>query len=225
MIEIFSTNYFGYEASRHQETPIRVITDETHPIPVDDPRLVVAWWTPNGDAFRGRISAAWWSHHPHLAAPDADVTVFIGGNFCTQIPDLAERCLAELDDDDMLLLKHPWRDDILDEAYASAEDWRWGGRQDLFGQVRSYLDAGHPRNWGLFHGGMIVRRDTPAMRAFNDAWWGEYCHWSSQNQLSLPFLLRTSGLKWHTWPDEGQWRAQPFEEGWIRWGTLGREMA
>lgn len=228
-IGLYSTNYFDWEPPRSQMSPVHVITHRTHPIELGDPRLDVAWWKPapanrnhpSDDPFRGRISAAFWGKHPHLALPDVDVTVNIGGNFEIRVPDLAERCLAELGDDDLLLLRHPWRDDILDEAQASRINWKWA-TQDMAGQVRAYLADGHPRHWGLFHGGMVVRRDTPAVRAFNAAWWEEYRRWSSQDQLSLPYLLRTSGLRWHTWPDVGEWHAQPFEEGWVRWGTLGR---
>ena len=222
-VALYSTNYFGYEPPRPQASPITVLTNETHPIGLTDPRLKVDWWDPKDDRLWGRLCASWWGHHPDLAVPDADVTVCIGGNFTTNVPDLAERCLDELGDDDMLLLKHPWRDDIADEAGASQDNYKWtDARQDMAGQVQSYLDAGHPRRWGLFHGGMVVRRDTPAMRAFNDAWWVEIQRWSCQDQLSLPYLLRTSGIKWHTWLDVGVWRALPFEEGWVQWGELGR---
>lgn len=218
-VGIYSTNYYAWEPRRQQAAPITVLTEATHPIPRDDPRLAdIAWWDRDGDdRFLGRVSAAWWGYHPHLALPDVEVTIAIGGNFTTQVPDLAERCLEELGDDDMLVLRHPWRDDISDEAVASLESWRWNdGRQDLAGQVASYVEAGHPAHWGLFHGGLIVRRDTPAMRAFNEAWWADYCRWSSQNQLSLPPLLRTSGIRWHAFPE-----AQPFDEGWVCWGDLG----
>ncbi len=71
---------------------------------------------------------------------------------------------------------------------------------------------------------MVVRRDTPQMRAFNEACWDEYRRWSSQTQLTLPHMLRSWGIRWHAWPDVGEWHAQPFEAGWIRWGSLGQEM-
>lgn len=220
---IYSTNYFGWEPTRTQESPISVITENSHPIRRDDARLSgIAWWSaPDGsEQFLGRISSAWWGMHPHLALPDAEVTIAIGGNFSTLIPDLAERCIEELGDDDLLLMRHPWRDDIIEEARASLDSWRWES-QPVMEQAESYIAAGHPRGWGLFHAGLLVRRDTPAMRDLNEAWWGEFCRWSSQTQISLPHLLRTSGVKWHTWPDAGQWRAQPFDDGWVNWGDLG----
>lgn len=223
-VAIFAPNYFGWEPPHPQVARIHTVNDSTHPIPRDDPRLDIEWLQghPKMDEFHGRACAAWAAHHPHLAMPDVEVTVLMGANFLTLVPDFAQRCLDELGDDDLLVMRHPWRDDIVDEAHASVGNWKWDdGRQDLFGQVASYIEAGHPRGWGLFHCGMLVRRDTPAMRAFNDAWWEEYRRWSSQNQLSLPPLLRTSDIKWHIWADTGQWRAQPFDEHWVTWGDLG----
>ena len=165
-----------------------------------------------GWSSRRRGCAAWWAYHPELALPDVDVTVAIGQNFATLVPDFAERCLEELGDDDLWVMPHPWRDDILDEAHAAEDDWRWAS-QRIVDQAEHYIAQGHPRHWGLFHGGMVVRRDSPAMRAFNEAWFAEHCGWSSQNQISLPPLLRTSGIRWHA-------SDAPFD-GWVSWGTLG----
>jgi hypothetical protein len=230
-VGIYATNYFDWEPPRPQASPITVITHLTHPIEIGDPRISgISWWKPApgtgrghtpSDLFHGRVAAAWWGHHPELALPSVDVTVHIGGNFTIHIPDLAERCLAELGDDDLLLMRHPWRDDIVDEAEASRLNWKWN-TQPMAAQVASYLAAGHPRHWGLFHGGFMVRRDTPAVREFNAALEAEYRRWTSQNQLSLPHLIRTSGLRWHAWPDVGQWHSLPFAEGWFTWGDLGR---
>ena len=219
---MYSTNYFGWEPAREQAAEIAVLTHLTHPIAVDDERLAgVSWWSHTQDEFYGRVAAAFWGFHPHLVSED-EVTIAIGGNFITKVPDFEQRCLDELGSDDLLLMRHPWRDDILDEAYSSLDSWRWNdGRQDVLGQAQSYIDAGHPRHWGLFHGGLLIRRDTPAMRAFNEAGWVEYQRWSSQNQISLPHLIRTSGIKWHAWPDEGRWRARPFNDHWVTWGELG----
>ncbi len=218
-VGIYSTNYYrDGSAELPQAVKRTMLTDRSHPMEPDDPRLRTTWWRPARDRFWGRISAAYWGFMPHLAMPGVDVTIAIGNNFRIQVADLEQRCVDALGDDDMLLLLHPERDCIYDEADASRKMWRWtGARQDVFGQVRSYRRAGHPAHWGLFHGGMLVRRDTPAMRAFDDRWLAEYRRWSSQSQVSLPVLLRRSDLRWHTWPDVGQWHAQPYEEGWIRW--------
>jgi len=218
-VGIYSSNYYGGTVEEYPQAVERVMfTDRSHPIEPDDPRLRTRWWKPSRDRFWGRIAAAWWGYHPELAMPGVDVTIAIGNNFRIQVPDLAQRCLDALGDDDLLVMRHHQRDCIYDERDASRRHWRFtGSNQNLSRQVAVYRAAGHPRHWGLFHCGMLVRRDTPAMRAFNEAWFAEYRRWSSQNQLSLPPLLRKSDLKWHAFPDVGPWRAQPYEDGWVRW--------
>ena len=38
--------------------------------------------------------------------------------------------------------------------------------------------------------GMIIRRHTPLMERFNEAWWSEICRWGQRDQLSFPIVLR-----------------------------------
>jgi hypothetical protein len=175
-VGIFACNYYhGTVDELPQAAARKLITYDTDPIEPDDPRLRTSWWRPARDRFWGRISAAYWGHHPHMAMPDVDVTVAIGNNYRIQVPDLAQRCVDALGDDDLLVLRHPERDCIYAEALESARHWRWkASRQDVGAQVRAYRRAGHPAHWGLFHVGMVVRRNTPAMNAFDAAWWAEY---------------------------------------------------
>lgn len=219
---IYSSNYFAYEQSRVQAVPIRVFTDLSDPIGKHDPRIAAAWWPPShADRHHGRLAGAWWKTHPNIALPDAPVTIWLGGNFIVLASDLAERCLEELGDDDVLLMRHPWRDDLLEEERESHPNPKYDG-QATAEQVQSYLDAGHPQHFGLAHGGFLVRRNTPEVQErLNDRWWAEILRWSIQDQLSLPYVIRTSGLRWHWWPAEGQWRARPFDRGWFTYGTMG----
>ncbi len=214
---IYSTDFYP---SPERVSGRTVLSWDSHSIKISDERIAVSWWQPGLvnpliDPFYGRIVAAWWAHHPE-AVTDDEVTVSLGGNFTIHVPDLEQRCTEELGDDDVILIRHPWRDCIYTEAEAAKIDWRWSpdySGQDMAGQVASYREAGHPEHWGLFHGGMVVRRASTAMRAFDAAWWAEYCRWSSQDQLSLPYLLRRSGIRWHTY--------DPFAAGWVSWGVLG----
>jgi hypothetical protein len=80
--------------------------------------------------------------------------------------------------------------------------------------VTHYWNEGHPAHWGLVHSGLLVRRNTARMRAFDQAWWDEITKWSIQDQLSLPYLLRTMDLRWHYWPTD------PITAGWVQWGSF-----
>ncbi len=225
MIEFYSTNYFAYEPPRRQAIPIKVLTDETHPFTLTDERFDIPWLPEleRRSNMHGRASAGYWKYRPELVFPDT-ITGFISGNVEVRDPSFAQRCLDELGDDDILLMRHPYRDDIVLVESASHPDARFDG-QDTAGQVQSYLDDGYPQQWGLFFAGLIIRRDTPEIRAFDEAVNAEVRRWSGQDQLILPYLIWKLAPKWHAWPDVGRWHAQPFEEGWLHYADIGRELA
>lgn len=192
---IYSAVYGGFDTIRPQPVPVRLFTDATHPLPYADPRL----------------AAKWWKVRPDLACPDADITVWIDGSFDVLVPDLAERCEQALGDADAIFIRHPNRDDIYEEAAVSIHLAKYDG-QPILDQACAYKRAGHPEHWGLMHAGMLVRRNTPAVRALMDAWWGEITRWTLQDQLSLPVLLRRSDVRYR-WFD-----TSPMDAGWVRWG-------
>lgn len=207
---IYSANYGGWDPLRIQPVPVRMYNDESHPIEMADPRMAAKYLD---DLQWPRLAAKWWKVRPDLACPDAEVTVWIDGSMTLLVPDLMDRALAELGDDDALFMRHPWRDCIFEEAESSALVHKYFG-QPTAAQVESYRAAGHPEHWGLVHSGLIVRRDTPAVRALDEAWWAEITRWTIQDQLSLPPLLRTMPLRWHYWP------VDPITAGWVRWGSF-----
>ena len=207
---IYSANYGGWDPPRSQPVPVQTYTDETQPIPRDDPRMAVAYLS---DLSYPRLAAKWWKVRPDLACPDAGITVWIDGSMTLLVPDLLSRAVEELGSDDALFMRHPWRDCIYDEREASHPNEKYDG-QPTDEQVMAYRNAGHPAHWGLAHSGLIVRRNNRRVRAFDERWWQEIALWSIQDQLSLPFLLRTTPLRWHWWPTD------PITAGWVRWGSF-----
>ncbi len=201
---IYSANYGDYEPVRPQPSSVSMFSDITIPPVITD-------WQRVGTAVP-RMDAKWWKVKPELACPGAEVTVWIDGSVTLLVPDFYERAVAELGDDDALFMAHPWRDCIYDEREASHPNGKYDG-QPTREQVETYRAAGHPEHWGLIQTTVMVRRDTPRMRAVNEAWWAEMLRWSVQDQLSLPPLLRTMDLRWHAWPEH-----PIFDLGWLRWG-------
>ena len=192
-----------YEPHRPQPVPVAVYhEDGVPPIATD--------WTRVGSAYP-RMDAKWWKVRPDLVHPGG-VSVWLDGSVTILDPDFHDRCIAELGDDDALLMRHPWRDCIYDEQAASHPNGKYDG-QPTREQVASYREAGHPEHWGLVQTTVMVRRDTDRMRAVDEAWWAEMLRWSLQDQLSLPPLLRTMDLRWHFWPEH-----PIFDLGWLRWG-------
>ena len=194
----YSAVYGGFDAPREQSIPVRLFTEATHPLPqFSDPRL----------------AAKWWKVRPDLACPDADVTIWLDGSMDVLRPDLADLCLDALGNADAIFIRHPWRDDIYEEAEISAGMSKYAG-QPVLEQVDWYRRFGHPEHWGLMHAGMLVRRNTPRMRDLNLRWWSEIVAWSTQDQLSLPPLLRTADLDYR-WFDVSP--LDPKDAAWVHW--------
>ncbi len=93
------------------------------------------------------------------------------------------------------MFRHPSRDCIFEEAVVSARMEKYAG-QDVKGQVDAYRDLGFPEHAGLFACGVIARREplTKGLKSVNWKWWLENRKWTYQDQLSLPFVLRKSGV-------------------------------
>lgn len=89
---------------------------------------------------------------------------------------------------------HPWRDCLYDEAAHSALLPKYAG-EPIIEQVDYYRAMHHPEHWGLWAAGVIARRHTPEVRCLGAVWACEVNHWSFQDQISQPFVLRETGLR------------------------------
>lgn len=124
---------------------------------------------------------------------DADIFVWLDGSILPQ-PDLVERMIADLGDGDVAFHPHPDRASITSEALVSCQMHKYPEWMDVQGQAKSYVDAGHPDNWGLWAAGLFIWRDCLPVRQMGQMWLDEILRWSYQDQLALPVVLRRSGV-------------------------------
>lgn len=87
--------------------------------------------------------------------------------------------------------RHRWRDCIYQEADASLFH-RYEG-EPIMKQVDHYRKKGHPEHWGLWEAGIIVWRG--AQYHIGEYWLAEQLAWTSQDQISLPYVLRDNGVE------------------------------
>ena len=149
----------------------------------------------------------WWKIHPEKALPDYDVSMWIDGSMTVIVDDYVDRCVNALDNDDMVMVPHPSRNCIYDEAaYSATLTWRYDA-QAITAQAAYYRTIGHPTQWGLFATGANVRRHNDAIRDLGRHWWWENTQRSHQDQISLPVLVKLAGnnLKWNTNMPWFQW--------------------
>ncbi|MEN9581912.1 MAG: hypothetical protein RJA70_4921, partial [Pseudomonadota bacterium] len=128
----------------------------------------------------------------HLYLPDHDASIYIDASLQwtgVDVRAIVEECL---EGHEIGLYPHFRRSCVYDEI-AICEHLGIE-HADLISFYRSHYDSlGFPRQAGLFEHGLIVRKNTPATRALNEAWWWMYL--GERDQLSLMSAIHTTGSK------------------------------
>lgn len=151
--------------------------------PRDDIR-VFGWY----DKFKAPVMNAKFYKVLSHKIIDEDISIWVDGNIFLNVP--PEKLVEEfLGNADMAVHRHPDRDDVYEECDAIL---KWKGDED--GSVRgyrSYLEfIDYPRHDGLYNCCVLIRRNTPLVMSFNEAWWAEICRYSTRDQLSFPVILK-----------------------------------
>lgn len=185
----YSALYGAYDA-------IKVQPDMGVPLVLytDDPHLVAPGWEvrhePLANVGSPMMRAKLWKCRPDLAVPEASVSIWLDASLTVKRPELPRVMLQRLGSRDALFLRHPWRRCIYEEEVASRPAPKYRD-QPMAAQVAHYRARGHPVDGGLYAATMVVRRATPAVERFGAAWFQECQRWSYQDQLSLPYVLRS----------------------------------
>lgn len=157
----------------------------------------------NGDpaVVTPMLAHKYWKTHPaeameragRLVGHDVDASIWVDGNMRITMPGPAWVAynVEALGDDEWSLMKHPWRDCVYSEhQYTRAVCSGRYSVEAMDRQIAAIEATGHPRGWGLFATGHMVRRHTAPVLEVGDAWWADNVRWSHQDQLSLPPLVR-----------------------------------
>lgn len=177
----------------------------------DNADLVGAGWSPFVEQRQ---------EHPRLAAKrpkmlpwlytTCDAAVWLDASFEITSTRLRWWVDQHLQRDNFLVWRHPeGRIDFADEA-AVCWDWPKYRDYDLRGQVRHYVADGMPRNWGLFAAGTLGWVFTPETKRLGAMWHREQERWSIQDQISLPYVLWKTGIRF------GIWQANEYENPYLR---------
>lgn len=121
---------------------------------------------------------------------DADVSIWLDGNI---YPLVSKEMMIEewLKDADMAVFEHNHHWTIHREVEVirkmfKSRPWIYEEAKE---QVKNYPDL------PLSMCGMIIRRHTPLVERFNEAWWAEICVSGQRDQLSFPVVLKRFKLK------------------------------
>ena len=100
------------------------------------------------------------------------------------IPEL----MNEIGGGDFVLIKHPWRRCLYEEAEA-VKSLGLDDPKIVDAQVNHYRKEGCPENLGLYACGMFFRRHTKVVKQVSRRWFQEISRWSHRDQISLPYVL------------------------------------
>jgi len=148
-------------------------------------------------AWDNRRTARHYKALPHRYLPEHDVSIWVDGNVRLRVHPLT--LAARFPNSDLVTFKHWDRRCLYTEAAFCAKIGK-DHPATLAAQTTRYRNAGMPDNWGLAATRVVIRRNTPAMRALNEAWWAEMESGSVRDQVSLPFVCWQQGVKWAVLP-------------------------
>jgi hypothetical protein len=116
---------------------------------------------------------------------DNEITIWLDGNIYLLVT--AEKMVEEwLGDADMAVFEHNHRWTMYQEVEVirkmfKSRPWIYNEANE---QIKNYPDL------PLSMCGMIIRRHTPIVERFNEAWWAEICRYGQRDQLSFPVVLK-----------------------------------
>lgn len=132
------------------------------------------------------------------ALDNYDLTIYIDGSIEIVSSDFVRYCLDNIKHE-ILVFKHPERDNIFDEALASMQLSKYAG-EDISYQINDYkVDFGF--NHGLFACGVLVRKTTPYILNLMNCWWHHIIKYTYQDQISFPVCCRICHVTPDVFPD------------------------
>lgn len=167
--------------------------------------------------------------HPNVAAKEAKCcpfrytdnqrSIWVDASFRVTSPRFALEALGALSGERPIAqYAHPSRNCIYMEALACFDQPKYAS-VPILSQVAAYHLAGHPRDWGLWAGGVIVRRHEREVCAFGEVWLNQIYRWGFQDQISEPYVLRKCGLCPQVLP------GNVFDGRWLSYGGSSRHDA
>lgn len=130
----------------------------------------------------------------HLLFPDADLTIWMDGLIIVKEVEPRAFIQEHLADAD-LACHHNVE---CQSVSAALEICANRGRDDLRvmrAQVERYKVEGFPDTFGLVETGVVLRRNTPGVAAFNEIWRNEIAKGSVRDQLSFNYAAWKSGVR------------------------------
>lgn len=134
---------------------------------------------------------------PHVVFPDADWWLWLDWNIRLNVP--PEELVKSHENDLIVGFRHRFHDCAYEEHAACARMQK-DDLEVMRGQMDFYRAMKFPAHYGLPECGVLLRRNTEEVRAFNVRWSNEVEHRSVRDQLSVGFAAWVSEVPFAYWP-------------------------
>lgn len=165
-----------------------VFTDRPGPVP--------APWIKRDVNYQGLASrklSRFLKTHPKELFPQSEIVVWHDGNI--RLKDNPQTLTdIYLRGTDLAVCRHPLRQCIRQELWA-CRILKKDDPNTMIAQINRYFGEGFPLGFGLSETGLLLRRLTPKMHAFDQAWWNEIDKGSIRDQLSFPYVIWKTGIR------------------------------
>jgi hypothetical protein len=134
---------------------------------------------------------------PHLYFPEYEYSLWIDATLelADPVGDLVAEHLAR---HDVVFGRHPVHRSLEQEIEACLRE-TLDDPELIRRQVARYDVA--PNGHGAFPlASAVLRRHTPSVERFNEAWWAEISRWSRRDQLSVQHAAARAGVEWTSFP-------------------------
>lgn len=109
---------------------------------------------------------------------------------------------------DISFFLHPDRKTVTEEVELSLSLFKYH-KMPLRDQLKHYESLGFKDTTGLWAGTVIARNHTESIKDLGNRWLQENVFWSTQDQISLPYLLAELGISPGVYP--AHWRKGPLK--------------
>lgn len=151
------------------------------------------------DAYSGKDANRYIKIMPHLNPRLAsyDLTIYIDG-VIDVVGDLTSLINGvENSSGNFFMYKHPLRNCVYLEARSCIESMK-GSIKGISKSINQFKLEGLPENYGLFEGGVIIRKPSARVKKLMEEWWGIYLSGVKRDQLGLIYALWKTGLEVHS---------------------------
>ncbi len=154
-----------------------------------------------------RIQSRYLKMHSHELFPKSDWTLYLDGQMQLLVDpfSLLNECIS-FGSSNMYLFDHHERNCLYTEADAVVRIG-FDSSKNVRSQIEKYKEDGYLKENGLYLGGLLLRNRKCIN--FNNVWWSNFINGSIRDQISLPWALEKSGVKFKNLP--AMWWENYFE--------------